>query len=72
MPVRISIIVPVYNEEATLASTLQTPFASTNASNTVATTSFGGTFDAGTTISVKPQVADGDQLVIDYSVSVFG
>ena len=58
------------NEEATLASTLQMPYSSTNASNTVAATSFGGTFDAGTTISIKPQVADGDQIVIDYSVSV--
>ena len=58
------------NEQAQLGSTLQTPYVSTNASTTVATTSFGGSLDAGTTITVKPQIAAGDQLVIAYSVSV--
>jgi general secretion pathway protein D len=58
------------NVQATLDSTLQTPYASTNASNTVATTSFGGTLDAGTSVQVKPQVADGDQIVMEYSVSL--
>ena len=58
------------NTEATLDSTLQTPYASTNASTTVATTSFGGTLDAGTSISVKPQVADGDRIVIEYTISL--
>jgi type II secretory pathway component GspD/PulD (secretin) len=58
------------NAEATLDSTLQSPYASTNASTTVATTSFGGTFDAGTAIMVKPQIADGDLIVMDYSVSL--
>ncbi|MCC7011090.1 MAG: hypothetical protein IT454_00895 [Planctomycetes bacterium] len=58
------------NVQATLDSTLQTPYASTNASNTVATTSFGGTLDAGTRVTVKPQVADGDQIAIEYTVSL--
>jgi general secretion pathway protein D len=58
------------NVQATLDSTLQTPYASTNASSTVATTSFGGTLDAGTSVQVKPQVADGDQIVMEYSVSL--
>lgn len=58
------------NQPAELNSVLQTPFASTNASNTVATTSFGGTQDAGTQISVTPQIADGDQLVLDYTISI--
>jgi len=58
------------NEQAEIGSTLQTPYVSTNASNTVATTSFGGSLDAGTTISVKPQIAAGDQLVVTYSVSI--
>ena len=58
------------NESATLGSTLQTPYISTNASTTVATTSFGGSLDAGTTITVKPQIAAGDQLVIAYTVSI--
>jgi general secretion pathway protein D len=58
------------NVSATLDSTLQTPYSQTNASNTVATTSFGGTLDAGTQVTVKPQVADGDQIVMEYSVSL--
>jgi len=58
------------NQPAVLNSVLQTPFASTNASTTVATTSFGGTQDAGTQITVTPQVADGDQLVLAYTISL--
>lgn len=58
------------NEEATFDSVLQQPFISTNASDTVATTSFGGTQDAGTTITVKPTIAEGDHLVLDYRVSL--
>ena len=58
------------NQEATLDSTLQTPYTSTNASQTVATTSFGGTLDAGTSILVKPQVAEGDQILLDYTISL--
>ncbi len=58
------------NQEAVLDSTVQSPFASTNASNTVATTTFGGTFDAGTSITVKPQVADADQILLDYTISL--
>lgn len=58
------------NRQATLHSVLQTPFASTNASSTVATTSFGGTQDAGTQIDLTPQIAQGDQLLLDYSVSI--
>lgn len=58
------------NQQATFNSVLQQPFASTNASSTVSTTSFGGTQDAGTTISVKPQIAEGDHLVLNYSVSL--
>lgn len=58
------------NQQATFNSTLQQPYASTNASDTVATTSFGGTFDAGTTITVRPQIAEGDHLVLDYQVKL--
>jgi general secretion pathway protein D len=58
------------NQQATLDSVLQQPFASVNASNTVSTTSFGGTQDAGTTVTIKPQIAEGDHLVLDYSVSL--
>ena len=58
------------NQEATLDSVLQQPFVSTNASNTVATTSFGGTQDAGTKITLRPQIAEGDHLLLEYSVSL--
>ncbi|MEM9167440.1 MAG: hypothetical protein AAGB48_10520, partial [Planctomycetota bacterium] len=36
----------------------------------VATTSFGGTQDAGTTLTVRPQIAEGDHLLLEYSVSL--
>src|SRR5690606_8081011 len=49
---------------------LQQPFASVNASQTISTTSFGGTQDAGTTVSITPQIAEGDHLLLEYSVSL--
>jgi type II secretory pathway component GspD/PulD (secretin) len=58
------------NAKAALDSLLQTPYVSTNASTTVATTSFGGTLDAGTRVSVKPQVADSGQIMLEYTVSL--
>ncbi|MDX2148506.1 MAG: hypothetical protein SFZ23_13385 [Planctomycetota bacterium] len=58
------------NERASLNSTLQQPFASVNAGNTVSTTSLGGTLDAGTVVSVQPQIAEGDHLMLNYSVSL--
>jgi type II secretory pathway component GspD/PulD (secretin) len=58
------------NQQGRLDSVLQTPYTSTNASNTVATTSFGGTVDAGTTITLRPQIAEGDHLLLEYDVSV--
>jgi general secretion pathway protein D len=58
------------NQKATLDSVLQTPYVSTNASTTVATTSFGGTLDAGTQITVTPQITEGDQLLLEYSISL--
>ena len=56
------------NQKARLASVLQTPFLSTNATTVIATTTFGGTQDAGTTIEVRPQIAEGDHLVLEYSI----
>lgn len=58
------------NEQATLDSVVQQPFASVNASNTVSTTSFGGTQDAGTVVTIQPQIAEGDHLLLQYSVSL--
>ena len=56
------------NQMANLASVLQTPFLSTNSTTVVATTTFGGTQDAGTTIQVRPQIAEADHLVLEYSI----
>ena len=61
------------NQQATLDSVLEQPYASTNASNTVTTTSFGGTKPAGTQLTIKPQIAgggEGDHLLLEYSVSL--
>lgn len=58
------------NQQAMLDSVVQQPYASVNASNTVSTTSYGGTQDAGTVVTIKPQIAEGDHLVLEYSVSL--
>jgi general secretion pathway protein D len=58
------------NQSASLDSVLTQPYASVNASTTIATTSYGGSQDAGTTVTIKPQIAEGDHLVLDYSVSL--
>jgi len=58
------------HESATLDSVLQSPFLTTNATNTVATTSYGGTSDAGTSIQVSPHITDGDRLRLEYTVSI--
>ncbi len=58
------------NQQASLNSVVQQPFASVNASNTVSTTSLGGTKDAGTVITLTPQIAPGDHLTLEYSVSL--
>ena len=58
------------NQQASLDSVVQQPYASVNATNTISTTSFGGTQDAGTVVTIKPQIAEGDYLVLEYSVSL--
>ena len=58
------------NEQANLNSILQTPYTSTSLSTSTSITSFGGTLDAGTTISVRPQITDGDMLLLNYAVSL--
>ncbi|MEM9167062.1 MAG: secretin N-terminal domain-containing protein [Planctomycetota bacterium] len=58
------------NQSADFNSVLQQPVTSLNASDTVATTSFGGFEDAGTNISVAPQILAGDRLILNYSVTL--
>jgi general secretion pathway protein D len=52
---------------ATIGSVEEAPFTSINASETVATTSFAGFESAGTTLTVTPQLAQGNHLSLDYS-----
>lgn len=60
----------INNEQATFSSVLQQPVLTTSTSNTSTISSFGGTEDAGTTISVKPQIAQGDHLILTYSINL--
>ena len=57
------------NGSATLSSVEQAPFTSLNASDTVATTSFAGFADAGTTVTVTPRIGEGDHLTLDYQLT---
>jgi type II secretory pathway component GspD/PulD (secretin) len=58
------------NESAQFSSVVQQPVTTTNiVSRDVTSTSFAGTQDAGTTISVRPQIAEGDHLVLTYSIT---
>lgn len=58
------------NQPARFSSTVQQPFATSNATSSSTTITFGGTQSAGTTISVTPQISEGDHLVLTYSVSL--
>lgn len=57
-------------EEASLTSAVQEPFLQTNASDTVATTSFGGSSNAGLDIAVTPEISSGGYLRLTYNVSL--
>ncbi len=58
------------NNLGTLNSLSEFPYASVNASNTVATTSFGDYAQAGTEITVTPHISESDYLQLEYSVSL--
>ena len=60
------------NDNATglLTSVTEVPFTSVNASQVVATTSFAGFADAGTTITVTPRITDDDRLRLEYRISL--
>lgn len=58
------------NKQALLRSVQQQPFTSVNASNTVATTSFGGFAEAGTTLEITPHIAPADYLNLEYRLEV--
>jgi general secretion pathway protein D len=56
------------NDTGTLTSVVSVPFSSVNASNTVSTTSLGGTQEAGTTITVTPQINEDDNLQLEFEI----
>ena len=59
------------NERAVFSSTLQQPLSVRTESNANSvSTSYGGSDSAGTTISVRPQIAQGDHLVLTYSIKL--
>lgn len=58
------------NETATLNSTTTQPFLTTTISDIGNTTARGGSASAGTTITVSPQIAAGDDILLDYSISL--
>lgn len=60
------------NDNATgyLTSVTEVPFNSFNTFNTVSSTSFAGYAEAGTTITVTPHISEGDQLQLEYSITL--
>jgi len=58
------------NATGQLSSVAEVPFTSVNASQTVATTSFAGFAEAGTTITVTPRVSEEDHLQLDFSITL--
>lgn len=61
----------VVNDNATgqLTSVAEVPFTSVNASQTVATTSFAGFAEAGTTITVTPRISDDSHLQLEFTIT---
>ena len=58
------------NSTGTLTSVTEFPYASVNASDTVATTSFGDYVSAGTEITVVPHISESDYLQLEYAISL--
>lgn len=60
------------NKPASFNSVVQQPFAAsfTAGNSSSPTTSFGGTQDAGTQLSITPQIGRGDVLTLDYDISI--
>lgn len=58
------------NESASLSNTVRQPYATTTLTDGNTITAFGGTESAGTQVTVSPQIAEGDFLVLNYNVSL--
>lgn len=57
------------NTKSTVDGVEQQPLTSNNSTNTVSTTSVAGTTDAGTQISITPQISAADYVTITYTIS---
>ena len=58
------------NATGTISSVAEAPVASINQGQNSDTTTFSGFVEAGTTISVTPQIAEGDHLRLEFEVSL--
>jgi general secretion pathway protein D len=60
------------NQKATFNSVRQEPYAAsfTAGNSSSPTTSFGGTQDAGTQLTIRPQISEGGGLLLDYNISI--
>ena len=58
------------NATGRIESVSESPYTTVNASDTVATTAFGGFAKAGTQLSIEPHIAEGDHLEINYDLTV--
>jgi general secretion pathway protein D len=56
------------NSQATLNSVIQQPIASLNTSTQAASSTFAGTSDAGTQITISPQISPSDYVTLAYSL----
>jgi general secretion pathway protein D len=57
------------NAKSTVDGVVQQPLTSNNASSTVSTTSVTGTTDAGTQISITPQITAADYVTLTYTIT---
>ncbi|MCC6580949.1 MAG: type II secretion system protein GspD [Phycisphaeraceae bacterium] len=58
------------NQTGKIAATSEEPYQSVNASDTVATTSFGGFVEAGTTIKLTPHISSGNYVQLEYAIEL--
>jgi type II secretory pathway component GspD/PulD (secretin) len=64
-----STVVVSNNAKAEINGVVQEPLVATNSTNTVATTSISGTDDAGTQITITPQISAADYVTLTYAIT---
>ncbi len=60
------------NQRSQFDSLVQEPYgvSFTQGNSNSTNVTFGGTLDAGTKLSIKPQISEGDTVLLDYSISI--